>query len=133
MKEGCYAVYNDKVYEAELWSELNKKGIIMLISKDDVDLKDGFMRDKSFGTIKKVKKEELTDAYYIQTFAIIQGVRVKVIGEEEDNMSIYSNDYSIYRKLKMKQYEPFVYSKLVSKYEIEELIEEKKPIWGFNE
>lgn len=37
MKEGCYAVYNEKIYEAELWSELNQRGMIMLISKEDAD------------------------------------------------------------------------------------------------
>ena len=133
MKEGCYAVYNGKVYEAELWSELNKKGIIMIISKDDADLKKGFVRDKKFGTIKKVKRDELIDAYYIQNFVKIQGIKVKVIGEEEDNISIYSNDYNAFRKLNMNQFEPFVYVKLVKKDEIEEEFEEKGAIWGFGE
>ena len=42
MDEGSYAVYNGKIYGAELWSELNQKGMIILISKDDVDLKKRF-------------------------------------------------------------------------------------------
>ncbi|HEY8803900.1 MAG TPA: hypothetical protein VIM42_02115 [Clostridium sp.] len=133
MEEGSYAVYNGEIYGAELWSELNQKGMIMLISKNDVDLKKGFVRNKIYGTIKKINKEELTDAFYIQNFVKIQGVQVKVIGVERNNISIYSNDYNTYRKLKMRQFEPFVYFKLVKKDEIEEEIEEKKPIWGFGE
>jgi len=132
MKEGSYAVYNEKIYEAETWSELNQKGIIMLISKDDEDLKKGFIRDKKFGTIKKVKRDELTGAYYVQNFVKIKGVKVKVIGHEGEDISIYSNDYNAFRKLNMKQFEPFVYVKLVKKDEIEEEIEEKEPIWGFS-
>ena len=133
MKEGCYAVYNGKEYEAELWSELNEKGMIMLISKDDVDLKKGFIRDKKFGTIKKVKKVELTNAYYVETFVKIQGIKVKVTGVDGNNISIYSNDYNTFRKLKMKQFEPFVYFKSVREDEIEDKYEEKKSIWGFSE
>ncbi len=133
MDEGSYAVYNGKIYGAELWSELNQKGMIILISKDDVDLKKGFVRDKIYGTIKRVKKDELTDAFYIQNFVKIQGVKVKVTGVEGDNISICSNDYNTYRKLKMRQFEPFVYFKLVKRDETEEEIEEKKPIWGFGE
>ena len=132
MKEGTYAVYNGKVYEAELWSELNKKGIIMLISKDDADLNKGFVRYKTFGTIKKVRKDELTNAYYIQNFVKIHGMKVKVIGTEGDDISITSNDYNTFRKLNMKQFEPYVYIKLVKKDEIEEEFEEKKAIWGFS-
>lgn len=133
MKEGSYAVYNGKVYEAELWSELNQKGMIMLISKDDVDLKRGFVRDKKFGTIKKVRKDELTNAYYIENFVKIRGVKVKVTGVEGDNVSIYSNDYNTFRKLNMRQFESFVYFKCVKKDEVEEELEEKKSIWGFSE
>ena len=132
MKEGTYAVYDGKVYEAELWSELNKKGIIMLISKDDTDLNKGFVQYKTFGTIKKVRKDELTNAYYIQNFVKIQGMKVKVIGVEGDDISITSNDYNTFRKLNMKQFEPYVYIKLVKKKDIEEEFEEKKAIWGFS-
>lgn len=132
MKEGTYAVYDGKVYEAELWSELNKKGIIMLMSKDDTDLNKGFARYKTFGIIKKVRKDELTNAYYIQNFAKIRGMKVKVIGVEGDDISITSNDYNTFRKLNMKQFEPYVYIKLVKKDEIEEEFEEKKAIWGFS-
>ncbi|MBU3181238.1 hypothetical protein [Clostridium psychrophilum] len=132
MKEGTYAVYNGKVYEAELWSELNKKGIIMLISNDDTDLNKGFVQYKTYGIIKKVRKDELTNAYYIQNFAKVQGIKVKVIGVEGDDISITSNDYNIFRKLNMKQFEPYVYIKLVKKKDIEEEFEEKKAIWGFS-
>lgn len=131
MKEGSYAVYKGKIYEADLSTDPKEKGLIMLISYDESDLNNGFVRDRIFGIIKNVRRDELTTAYYLQTYAKVQGVSVKVTEIQGDNIYIYSNDYNTFQKLDMEQYEPLVYHKWIKKDAVETMWEEKKPIWGF--
>ncbi|GGE61463.1 hypothetical protein [Priestia taiwanensis] len=131
IKRGQYGIYQGKEYS--LGSEDGE--FVNLISRDYIELKHGFIPhplDNKFLS-KKVKKEDLEKAYYITPYVIYKGREFGIAAGDGSTSSII-----IGTTYKSEADELGMRNVNKSEYELEvelkdvQLMEERKPIWGFS-
>ncbi|MDM5191338.1 hypothetical protein QUG02_27315 [Bacillus hominis] len=129
MRRNKYAIYNEKEYKI-----VQIDNHLELISRDEQDLKNGFVRyDRDPNLfIKVVEKSDLETAYDVTPFAVYKGIEFLVIGlnEEKGTVDIYGIDQKVARELGMSTAGRGEFSKTVNLVDVK-LIEKVKPIWGF--
>lgn len=111
---GKYSVYKNEL--CEVLSYDKKVGVV----KIQID-----RLDKNSKLQKIIKREEIEVIYYIQTDCIYKGYRFQVIGEDENNILIYTSDIDVGRELNMEFRERSVYHKWIKKNEVYDIIEDK--------
>ncbi|MGF9963735.1 hypothetical protein [Bacillus rhizoplanae] len=130
IKSGKYGIYKGKEYRLAK----EKDDSITLVSEDPAELQNGFIKYERSNNIflKVVLKQDLESAYYINVDAKYKGHIFGVIGygEKDQTVTLFTQDPALADKFHMSR--PFrgEFVKIVKVDEVE-LIENKKPIWGF--
>ncbi|ASZ18221.1 hypothetical protein CK938_17285 [Bacillus cereus] len=128
IRKGLYGVYQGKEYS------LGKEDgeFINIVSRDIAELKNGFIPhawDNNL-LIKQVKKSDLDAAYNVTLFAKYKGHNFGVLTASELKVVIATNNPQVGHKLNMSVPGRGEFHMEVNRTDVE-LIEEKKPIWGF--
>ncbi|MEH7402930.1 hypothetical protein V7148_18325 [Gottfriedia acidiceleris] len=131
IKRGQYGIYQGREYS--LGSEDGE--FVNLISRDSSESKYGFiphpLNNRVF--LKKVKKVELENAYYIATYAIYKGREFGIAAGDGSTNSIIigTTNSSEADELGMRCVNKSEYEMEVELKDVQ-LMEKKKPIWGFS-
>jgi hypothetical protein len=127
MRNGVYAVYKGKEYEAGRSVESN---VIVLRSYNPNDVSKGFSLYKGIVYVKRVQKSELEEVYRITTYAEYKGIKFQAIKEDGDKILLSGviGDYRVFESLGMKMVDKGVYEKWVDKSDVTAIYEEKEPL-----
>ncbi|HDR7968746.1 hypothetical protein ACQVOU_23625 [Bacillus pacificus] len=127
IRDGKYGLYNGQEYMLA-----GKKDDLEIISNDPAELLNGFIQDDWDENIffKKIKKEDLDTAYEITTYAKYKGHNFGVLTASEFKVVIATNNPQVGHELNMSVPGRGEFHMEVNRTDVE-LIEEKKPIWGF--
>lgn len=107
-------------------------GMFELYTNDAGSKKIGFVETKYPGIYSLiVNRAEITTAFSITKHARYKGFVFEVMEEDEDKVLISTGDTSVCEKLQMDSIDRWDYRKWVNKTDIEEIWEEKKPIYEF--
>ncbi|MBL0389434.1 hypothetical protein JJB07_22850 [Tumebacillus sp. ITR2] len=129
MKYGNYALYQGREYKAA-----RDQDTILLYSKDPCDLQHGFFEKRPGVYTKSLSFQEVETVYAISYQAVYGG---RTFPANETGMGsillMHSGFEGLEEALEMgfKMVEPGVCEKEVQPDEVEQLIEVKRPIWGF--
>ncbi|AUG56153.1 hypothetical protein [Acetivibrio saccincola] len=127
MRNGVYAVYKGKEYEAGRSVESN---VIVLRSYNPNDVSKGFSLYKGIVYVKRVQRSELEEVYRISTFADYKGIKLRAMKEDRGKILLVGivGDYRIFESLGMKMVDKGVYEKWVDKSDVTAIYEEKEPL-----
>lgn len=126
MKNGLYAIYNGREYEAGV----KEDGSITLRSNDSNDLKNGFTLYKNIIYIKRVKSNGVESIYSAITYADYNGCKCQVIKEIDDKLLLNAilGDYKIFVSLGFDMVDRGVYNKWVNAKDVESVYEIREAI-----
>lgn len=128
-RNASYAVYKGKEYLAERDYEQNK---IYLLSTDSKELQNGFLAITQHDFEKEVTVSELDSAYTVFTYAYFGGFKFNLEEiENEKGLLVHTGSHPHLHQLGFEMVEPHVFEKWVPLEELENIFEEKTPIWGF--
>jgi hypothetical protein len=130
-KSGLYVIYQHKEYK------LNKNGEeYYIISRDPSELKRGFINYINIlGQVendifmKKVNKNEIQEAYKVEMWARYQGKEFFVMGIDNGEVLVTTENTRIAKELNFTFVEPFVYDKHVRFEDLDEIIEKQEKIY----
>ncbi|MBU8683222.1 hypothetical protein [Bacillus haynesii] len=129
MRNGVWALYNDKEYEIIQHDQENYE----LFTKDPVSMQFGFVLGGNGPYCKQVRREHISSVYDVRYQAIINGLEFPVFREEDNRLLIGSGLHGpdIIKKYGFVQVERLEYEKWVGKSEVEKIEEVKVPLWRF--
>lgn len=130
-KKGLYAIYNDKEYK------LKKRGEeYYIISRDPSEVKRGFINYVNIAGqvendifMKKVNINEIQEAYKVEMWARYHGKEFFVMGIDNGEVLITTENTRIAEELNFKFVEPFVYDKHVRLEDLDEVIEKQDKVY----
>lgn len=134
VKNGRYAIYNSKEYEADKANShsIDEK-IMILISYDTVDLYYGFIEVSPNRYVKKVPFSEIETAYSINTKGTYKNLSITILEQIDDRYKIHHVENGLAaEKLGFTKIEPGWFEKIVPIFDVENIYEKKTPLWGFN-
>lgn len=125
MRNGIYAIYKGKEYEAGTM----ESDVFLLRSYDHNDVSRGFSLYKGIVYVKRLQRSDLEEVYRITTFAEYKGTKLQAIKEDGNKILLSGvvGDYRVFESLGMDIVEKGVYQKWVNKSDVAAIYEEKKP------
>ncbi len=126
-----FAIYENKEYK------LIKRGQEYYItSRNSSDLKNGFEYYVNVAGqinkdifMKKVNRNDVQEAYKVEMWAKYRGEEFYIMGEDNGEVRITTNNVDIAKKLDFKFVEPFVFDKDVLITELDEIIEKQDKVY----
>ncbi|MGM7703479.1 hypothetical protein ACSVDE_17235 [Pseudalkalibacillus sp. Hm43] len=133
VKNGRYAIYNSKEYEADKAnSDYNDAKIMILISYEAVDQKNDFIEVSPNRYVKRVSFSEIETAYSINTKGTYKRLPITILEQFGDQYKIHHVENGLAaEKLGFIKIEPGWFEKVVPIHDVENIYEKKTPLWGF--
>ena len=124
IKNGKYCTFKNLEYELTM----DMDGNLLIISKDPLLLKEGFIDVYESGVYSKVvKSSELSNCHRVSIKGKIKGEIVNVYREDKYNYYVGTSDAEVARKLGLERTDKYYYEKWVPKNEVG-IFEERKEI-----
>lgn len=121
MRNGKYAKYNGKEYELSRDMDGN-----LIIITDNVRLVDKTFEDiYNTGVYSRIVEDvDLSEVYRVDSYVIIDGMKLSIRKETDSGYIIGTNDYGVAQKLNFERVDKYGYEKYIDKKGLE-IIEEK--------
>lgn len=120
MRSGKLAVYRGRRYRVGSYDDVT----ISLLSEDPEDLKLGFTVHRNGLYFKRVRRDEVEEAFRLHTFGEYQGVRVEVVEEKDGLLRVESfQDLPGFRRT-----DKFTSERWLKPSELDRVWEEKTPL-----
>ncbi|RPJ94933.1 MULTISPECIES: hypothetical protein [unclassified Rummeliibacillus] len=123
LKYGDYGKYRNKIYKITVDMDDN----IFIMTRDSDKIDKSFKDPNNTGLFEKiVNANELTDCIRIKPYGILNGEKLEILKERENEYQVATSDLLIGTKLKLPRIDRDLWMGWVPKSDVT-LIEDKKP------